>query len=192
VSARLRAESRSRPLQVVSDTYWVPLSIGLDVYLRGADVGRTEVSGDPEAWATEVPRLIASGRAVYFALEVESAAPAIPVLDLAGEAIVTSSFRVAKPEGERVLRLFVVNGPTMDHAAGPTDDPPGSHEIPEAVADARRGVVAARAGAHTDAAGWLSRAHLLEPSDLTIRYDLGVVLAALRRRSLQHSGLPGS
>jgi hypothetical protein len=183
VNARLRAESRSRPLQVVSDTYWAPLSLGLEVYLRGADIGRTEVSGDPEAWAGEVPHLLASGRAVYFALEVESDAPAVPVLDLDGETTVASSFRVEKPEGQRVLQIFVVHGPVTDRTAGPPDDAPGPNEISEAVADARRGVGAARAGDHTDAAGWLWRAHRLEPGDLTIRYDLGVVLAAIRRKA---------
>lgn len=183
VNAHLRAESRSRPLRVVSDTYWAPLSIGLEVYLRGADIGRTEVSGDPEAWAGEVPALLASGRAVYFALEVESDAPAIPVLDLAAETTVASSFRVAKPEGQRVLQIFAVHGPVTDHTARPPEDAPGPREISEAVADARRGVGAARAGDHADAAGWLWRAHRLEPGDLTIRYDLGVVLAALRRKA---------
>jgi Glycosyl transferase family 2/Dolichyl-phosphate-mannose-protein mannosyltransferase len=179
VSARLQAESRSGPLLVIRDSYWVPLSVGLDVYVGGAEFGRAEVSGDPEAWAKEIPRLIADDRPTYLAREVESGGLGIPVLDLAGKRLVSPSFLMAKPDAELVLQLLVVNGPAMTRAASATVEAAESGEVPESVADARRGVSAALAGAHADAARWLWRAHRVEPSNLTIRYDLGVVLAAL-------------
>jgi dolichyl-phosphate-mannose-protein mannosyltransferase len=182
VAARLRAESLSRSVLVVRDSRWVPLSLGLDVSLRGLDIARVEISGEPGAWADELPRVLASGRSVYLAREVEREAATIPVLDLTAVKVVPAAFQLEKPEARLVLDLFAVTGPAADGAPASLDLGPLPLEMPEATAQARRGVSAALAGEHAEAATWLWRAHRLEPGNLTIRYDLGVVLAALRRK----------
>ncbi|HET6897824.1 MAG TPA: hypothetical protein VFK70_05740, partial [Vicinamibacteria bacterium] len=186
VSARLRRERLSRPLLVVRDTHWVPSSIGLDVYLRGVDVAQADVSGDPEAWADQIPSVLASGRAVYLAGETEREAT-VPVLDLAGVRAVPSVLQLPKPDSTLVLDLFEVAPVAADAGPAPDLGPDGA-DVPEAVTHARRGVAAALAGDHAEAATWLWRAYRLEPDTLTIRYDLGVVLAALRRRGAATQG----
>jgi hypothetical protein len=190
VSARLRAESAAREIVVVRTAHWVPLSVGLDVSLRDAPrIARVDVS-EPEAWADEATRLLASGRAVYLAREVEAGSPDVPVLDLRGRVLSEPALQIRKPEGARVVELFAVApadpAPTgLEPAVAPNGDEGAAGD---ATVLARGGVAAALRGDLPAAAVALREAAARDPGEVTLRYDLGVVLAALRRGA----GAPGT
>ena len=176
VSDRLRAERRSGPVVVLRDSQWVPLSLGLDLHLAGADVVTVDVPGDAPAWAEQVPGLLAQGKQVCLAREAP-AEGAIPVLDLAASKIVSPTLHVEKPEGMLAVELLPVTGCGADRTRTPCSAPTD----PDAVELAGCGAAAAVGGSYSAAVDWLSRAHEKDPGDITIRYDLGVVLAAAHR-----------